>query len=134
MDAITLILTALTTGAALGTKDTASMAVQDAYTSLKATLKRRLAGREDGELTLSRFEQAPGTWEGPLTAELVAVGVSKDADLVASAQMLMELIDAKGTREGKYVVQVHGGQGMQVGDHNTQHNSFGVTSPRGGTP
>lgn len=131
MDPITLILTALAAGAALGAKDTASMAVQDAYGSLKAALRKRLAGREDGELTLNRFQQAPDTWRDPFTAELVAIGAGNDADLVASAQIFMELADAEGTRESKYTVQIHGGQGVQVGDHNTQHNSFGVTSLRG---
>jgi len=35
MDPITLIVTALTAGAALGIKDTASTAVRDAYVGLK---------------------------------------------------------------------------------------------------
>jgi len=35
-------------------------------------------------------------------------------------------IDLPGARAGKYDVQVHGGQGVQVGDHNTQTNTFGA--------
>jgi hypothetical protein len=126
MDAVTLILTARAAGAALGAKDTASSAVQDAYRSLKALVKKRLLGRRDGELVLSRFEQAPDTWEKPLATELTAAGAGNDADLVAAARALMSLADAAGARAGKYSVQVYGGQGVQVGDHNTQHN----TSPQ----
>jgi hypothetical protein len=126
MDPVTLILTALAAGAALGVKDTASSAVQDTYGSLKALVKKRLAGRRDGQLVLSRFEQAPDTWERPLAAELTTVRAGNDADLVAAAQALMSLADAVGSRAGKYSVQVYGGQGVQVGDHNTQHNIFGA--------
>jgi hypothetical protein len=50
MDPITLIVAALAAGAALGIKDTASSAVQDAYASLKAHAKKRLAGRPDAEM------------------------------------------------------------------------------------
>jgi hypothetical protein len=135
MEPVTLILTALTAGVALGVKDTASTAVRDAYGTLKALLRKRLACRQDGELALSRYEQAPDTWAAPLTAELEAVGAGTDADLVESARALMELTDAKGAREGKYTVQVSGGLGVQVGDQNTQHNSFGSSVSRtGSTP
>jgi len=126
MDPVTLILTALAAGAALGVKDAASAAVKDAYQGLKALVKKRFAGRGDGELVLSRYEEAPDTWKGPLAAELTAADAGADGDLVAAAQALMRLTDAAGSRAGKYNVQVHGGQGVQVGDHNTQTNTFGA--------
>ena len=59
MDAVTLIVTALAAGAALGLKDTASAAVMDAYGSLKALVKKRLAGRRDGDLVLARRRLRP---------------------------------------------------------------------------
>jgi hypothetical protein len=126
MDPVTVIVTALAAGAALGLKDTASAAVNDAYGSLKALVTRRLAGRQDGELVLARYEEAPQTWEGPLAAELTAAGATDDVGLVAAAQALMNLVDETGSRAGKYVVQVQGSQGVQVGDHNTQRNVFGA--------
>jgi hypothetical protein len=124
MDPVTLIVTALAAGAALGLKDTASMAMRDAYAALKTLVRKRLAERPDGELVVARHEQAPGIWEAPLIAELTAAGVSSDADLVAAAQALMSLTDAAGSRAGKYTVNVQGSQGMQVGDHNEQRNVF----------
>src|SRR5215472_17259777 len=94
MEPVTLILTALAAGAALGVKDTASAAVKDAYQGFKALVKGRFAGRRDGELVLARYEEAPDTWNGPLTAELTAVGAAADQDLVTAAQALMQLVDA----------------------------------------
>jgi len=126
MDPVTLILTALAAGAALGVKDTASAAVKDAYQGLKALVAKRFAGRRHGELVLARYAETPDTWKGPLAAELTAADAGADADLVAAAQALMRLTDAAGSRAGKYNVQMHGGQGVQVGDHNTQTNTFGA--------
>src|SRR5215831_8660041 len=113
MDPVTLILTALAAGAALGVKDTASAAVKDAYQGLKALVKKRFAGRRDGELVLSRYAEAPDTWQGPLAAELTAVGAGTDVDLVVAAQALMRLADEAGSRAGKYDIQVYDGQGVQ---------------------
>ena len=125
MDPITLIVTALAAGAALGVKDAASSAVKDAYAGLKALAKRRLAGRPDAEVVLARHEQAPQTWQAPLLAELGEAGADRDRDLVAAAQALMNLLDQAGSRSGKYLVSVRDSQGVQVGDHNTQTNTFG---------
>jgi RIP homotypic interaction motif len=130
MDPVTLIVTALAAGAGLGLKDTASAAVTDAYASLKTLITRRLRGRRDGEMVLARHAEAPQVWEVPLTAELTAADAGADRELVGAAQVLMQLIDEAGSRAGKYAVQVHGSQGVQVGDHNTQHNTFGTAPGR----
>jgi hypothetical protein len=124
MDPITLIATALAAGAALGITDAASSAVTDAYASLKAALKRRLAGRPDAELVLTKHENAPGTWQGPLIAELHEARADCDPDLIAAARALMSLVDEAGTRAGKYAVDLRGAQGVQVGDHNRQDIVF----------
>jgi hypothetical protein len=79
---------------------------------------------------LTRYEEEPDTWKGPLAAELTAAGADADADLVAAAQALMSLADEAGSRAGKYAVAVYGGQGVQVGDHNVQHNKFDTSPDR----
>jgi hypothetical protein len=124
MDPITLIVTALAAGAASGFKESASAAVMDAYEGLKGLVRKRFAGRRDGELVLARHAEAPKAWEGPLAAELAAVGADQAPDLVAAAQAVMKLVDEAGSRAGKYTVAVRGSQGVQVGDYNTQHNTF----------
>ena len=130
MDPITLIVAALTAGAASGITDSASSAVKDAYASLKALVKKRFAGRPDAELVLAEHENAPQPYLAQLTAELGKAGADRDPELVAAAQALMSLIDEAGSRTGKYRVDARGAQGVQVGDHNTQNVSFG-TPPRG---
>jgi hypothetical protein len=130
MDPITLIVTALAAGAALGMRDTASSAIKDAYTGLRALVRRRLGGRPDGELVLARHEQAPETWRAPLMAELDQAGAGNDSGLAAAAEALMRLVDEAGARAGKYAVDVRGAQGVQIGDRNTQHNVF--DAPPGG--
>jgi hypothetical protein len=114
----------------LGVKDTASSAVKDAYAGLKALVRKRLAGRPDAEVVLARHEQAPETWQAPLTAELGEAGADQDPGLAAAAQALMNLVDEAGARAGKYTVDVRGGQGVQIGDHNRQGNVF--HAPPGG--
>lgn len=131
MDPITLIVTALAAGAVSGITDSASSAVKDAYASLKALVRKRLAGRPDAELVLARHEQAPETWQAPLAAVLGDVGADRDTDLVAAAQALLRLVDAAGAGAGKYTVDVRGAQGVQVGDRNRQDNVFNV--PPGGS-
>lgn len=130
MDPITLIVTALATGAALGITDTASSAVKDAYAGLKALVRKRLGGRPDAELVLARHEEAPETWRAPLMAELDQAGADYDSGLVAAAEALMRLVDEAGARAGKYTVDVRGAQGVQIGDRNTQHNVFGAPPGR----
>ena len=132
MDPITLIVTALAAGAALGVKDAASSAVKDAYAGLKALATKRLAGRPDAEVVLARHEQAPQTWQAPLLAELGEAGADRDRDLVAAAQALMNLVDAAGAQAGKYTVNVRGAQGVQIGDHNRQDNVFHAPPGGGG--
>lgn len=131
MDPITLIVTALATGAVSGITESASSAVKDAYARLKALVRKRLAGRPDAELVLARHEQAPQTWQAPLAAVLGDVGADRDTDLVAAAQALLRLVDAAGAGAGKYTVDVRGAQGVQVGDRNRQDNVFNV--PPGGS-
>ena len=124
MDPITLIVTALAAGAALGVKDTASATVTDAYAGLKTLVRRRLGGAPHAELVLAEHERAPETWQAPLMTELADAGADRDRDLVAAAQALLDLLGEGGARAAKYAVDVRDAQGVQVGDRNRQHNVF----------
>jgi hypothetical protein len=129
MDPITLIVTALAAGATAGgldtVKDATKAAIQSAYAKLRGLAKQRVAGQPDGELALDRHEASPQKWESLLTAELTEAGAAGDADLVAAAKALMELVDSVGARVGKYNVTVANSRGVQVGDGNVQFNNFG---------
>ena len=131
MDPITLIVTALAAGAALGVQDTASAMVKDAYASLKALARRRLGGDPGAELVLTGHEQAPGIWQAPLVAELTRAGADRDGDLIAAAKALLDLTGEAGAA-GKYTVDLRGAQGVQVGDHNRQDNVFNAPADGAG--
>jgi hypothetical protein len=130
MDPITLIVTALAAGAALGVQDTVSAMVKDAYAGLKALVRKRLGGGPGAELVLTGHEQAPETWQAPLMAELAEAGADGDRDLIAAAQALLDLVAGAEGRTAKYTVDAGGAQGVQIGDHNRQDNVF--NSPGGG--
>jgi RIP homotypic interaction motif len=128
MDPITLIVAALVAGAATGAldevKDSAKAGVKAAYAKLRALAKRRVAGNQGAEVALAEIEADPDTWKAPLAAKLTQLGAAGDADLVAAAKHLMELVDQAGARAGKYNVTIKDSRGVQVGDGNIQVNRF----------
>jgi hypothetical protein len=124
VEPVSLIVAALIAGAAAGVKGTMTNAVTDAYQGLKALVLRRFAGRPAGETALERLPDDPEAWTPTLLAELEHVKAGSDEGLVEVAQHLMALLDAEGTRAGRYQVDARGAQGVQVGDHGTQHNVF----------
>lgn len=122
MDPITLIVTALAAGAALGVKDTASAMVTDGYAALKALVKKRLDGGPDAELVLAKHEKAPEAWHGALTAELTQAGADGDRELIAAAQRFLDLTGKTEASAGKFTVDARGAQAFQIGDKNRQKN------------
>ena len=88
-------------------------------------MRRRFAGDAAAELVLTEHEAAPQTWEAPLAAKLIETGAADDSGLVDAARVLMILLDEAGARSGKYNVVINASQGVQVGDHNSQANTFG---------
>jgi hypothetical protein len=128
MDPITLIVTALAAGASAGVidamKDSAKDAARAAYARLRGLVSKRVAGNPGAELALAEHDADPGNWEAPLSAKLAQAGAAGDADLVAAAQALMDLIDQAGANSGKYNVTIKDSKGVQVGDHGYQVNTF----------
>jgi hypothetical protein len=128
MDPITLIVTALAAGASAGVidalKDNAKDAARAAYARLRGLVGKRVAGDPGAQLALAEHEADPKTWEAPLSVKLAQAGAAGDADLVAAAQALMDLIDQAGAKSGKYNVTIKDAKGVQVGDHGYQVNTF----------
>ena len=126
MDPITLILTALTAGAAASVKDVTSSAIKDAYNELKASLKRKFVGRSSAEVALNEHETDPKTWESPLRKSLVQMQVDQDETIIEAAQKVMTLIQPQQAAMGKYNVQITGNvQGFAQGDHQQVTMNFG---------
>jgi hypothetical protein len=128
MEPVTLILTALATGASAGAlealKDDAKEKAKAAYARLHGLVKKRVSGRPHGELALAEYDSAPQKWEGLLSAELTEAGAAQDDDLVGAAKAVMEIIDQSGAKSGKYNVTIKDSKGVQVGDGNVQFNNF----------
>src|SRR2546429_6935807 len=126
MDPITLILTALTAGAAASVKDVTSSAIKDAYTELKGFLQRKFAGKPSAEVALNEHETDPKTWESPLRKELSQMQVDQDENIIEAAQKVMTLIQPEQAAMGKYNVQITGNvQGYAQGDYQQVTMNFG---------
>jgi len=126
MDPLTLILTALSTGAAAGSQAIASDAIKDAYTGLKSLIQRKLSGKSSAELALTEHEADPMTWEAPLKKALVQAQVDQDKDIIEAAQKMMTLIQPQQAAMGKYNVQITGNvQGYAQGDYQQVTMNFG---------
>jgi hypothetical protein len=88
---------------AAGGGDVAKAAVMDAYTGLRDLLKRRVGSQA--------LDAGPETLRG----ELISSGADRDERILAAAQQVLAISRNVYLQEGK---------GVQVGDHNTQHNTF----------
>ncbi|HET6355445.1 hypothetical protein [Streptomyces sp.] len=124
MTNVELIVAALAAGAAAGAGDTAKAAVTDAYTGLRDALRRRLVGRRGAEQALSAVAVEPARWQIDLAADLEETGAANDNEILAAAQRLLALAGPAGPTASGYRVDAREAKGVQVGDHNTQHNTF----------
>lgn len=129
MDAVSLLLNALTSGAAQGVANSVSAAVTSAYGKLKQLVGAKLAGNRSAEVALAEHAADPETWQVPLTKFLASSGASTDAAIIEAAQQLMALLDPVGAEQGKYHIDLRGAQGVQVGDGNQQFNTFNTSTP-----
>jgi hypothetical protein len=122
MDPVSLVTGAL----AAGLSETVSGAVQDAYRGLRDALSRRL--RRDGDETVSeqvvqaleeRADDVPA-----LRAAVCEASVADDEEVVAAAARLLRAADPAGARVGKYVIDLRGAKGVQVGDNPSMTINF----------
>lgn len=119
---VATIVGALAAGAVAAGKDTASQATKDAYSGLKSLVKRRFAGKISAETALAEAEQDPETWERPL-AKVVSEHAA-DAEVVALARQLLELLQEQSGSVSKYQVNIQNAQGPVIGDQNQVTQNF----------
>jgi hypothetical protein len=119
MDEVTLIVSALTAGAVAGAKDAATAAVGDAYESLRDLVRHWLVGKPNSEEVVTALDSGnePALWQDRLTVALTESDAAQAPDAVAAAQRLMALLDPEGTRAGKYIIDMHDAEGVQVNVH-----------------
>lgn len=126
VDPVSMVVGALAAGAADGLTSSATAAVADAYAALRDRLRSLFAGNSQAVEVLDRHGQDPELYQEPLRLMLVRSGAMVDAEVLAAARTLLAEADPDGFAGGKYRVEVRGSQGVQVGDGNEQHNSFGA--------
>jgi hypothetical protein len=90
MDPLSLIVAALTAGAAAAAKDTAGAAIKDGYQGLKALLQRKLAGNQAATVVLEEHAKDPDTFDAPLRKKLAEAALDQDPEIRHAAQMLLE--------------------------------------------
>jgi hypothetical protein len=130
MDAVTLILTALAAGASAGAidelKGETKNKAQVAYGKLHDLVvgRFRVAGTPNAEGTLADYEEDPETCGKILAKKLGAASADQDDAILAAAQALVDILGQQGPEADKYDVTITDSKGVQVGDHNTQTNTF----------
>jgi hypothetical protein len=126
MDPLTLILTALGTGAAFLAKQAASEAVKDAYQALKTRLQQKFADKPEATVALAKYADKPDVWRAPVHEALTETAADQDRELITAAQQLLALVDPQQAAMGKYNVQIAGQvQGFVQGDHAQVTMTFG---------
>lgn len=127
MEAVELVMTALSAGAAAGVTSTASAAVKDAYTGLKTLVAKavRRAGTSTETDVVDEKVADPDRHRAELVASLTAVAVESDTELLQAATKMLALTDPPGSETSKYCVDVHDNQGVQVGEDNTMTLNLG---------
>jgi hypothetical protein len=120
-----LVVAALVAGASAGLTDTASSAVRDAYAGLREAVHRRLAARSDDDVrVLDANDMEPEAWQARLSDVLSAGGVDRDEEVLAAARSLLQELETAGQQPRLNIVDAREAQGTQIGDHNTQTNTF----------
>ena len=91
MEPISLLLTAIVSGAAAALEPTAGQAVKDAYAGLKSLIKRKW-----GTVGVESVEQNPksASRQEVLKEDLEKAGAARDAELLAKAQQLVQAVAA----------------------------------------
>lgn len=125
MEPVSLIVTALTAGAAVALKDTASQAVKDAYSGLKTLIQKRFADKTSAQTALVEHEKDPETWEKPLQKSLAEVSADKDEEILQLAQQVLKLVQPQQASQGKYNINIGEAKGTVIGDNASVTQNFG---------
>ena len=133
MDPLTVIISALTAGAAAAAKDVVAQAVKDGYVGLKDLIVRQFGQKADVEAALEGVEKKPDSEarQAVLKEELKAAGAAQDAEVVRQAQALLELLKQHGLVSGpSYQATVKGSGAIAQGEGAVAAGAGGVAVGR----
>lgn len=126
MDPVTAIVAALASGASSGAIQGLAGSAKDgakaAYEEVQRLVKSRFKGNTSAEVMLAEHQKDPKLYQGPLAQKLTEAGAAGDAELLAAATELLELLKRAGAGGDTYVTHIEGGQGIVIGRDNKQYN------------
>jgi alkyl hydroperoxide reductase subunit AhpF len=128
LEPLTLILTALSAGAAAALQETAAAGVKDAYHGLRTLIQQKFGSQPKNNDHLDEYTKDPDTWEKPLARDLQLAAADKDEEILQASKSLLELLQSQSST-GKYNVQISDAQGIVVGEYAKVEMKFG-TKPK----
>lgn len=124
MDPVSLVVGALVAGLS----ETVTSAAQDAYVAMRDALVRRLRRdrgvNESEAVQMVRALEAQTSDTEALRTAVGSAGVTTDEQVIAAAQEVLRAANPAGARVGKYVIDLRGTKGVQVGDNPTMTINF----------
>jgi hypothetical protein len=127
MDPVGMLVSALTTGAAMALQETGGTAIKEAYRGLVNLVRKRFDNNPKATAALEGASEDPETWQKPLEKSIRESNVAEDQEILALAQKLLQLSEAQKSGP-KYNVKVSGNvQGFVQGDHATVSMDFTET-------
>jgi len=136
MDPVSLITTAIVTGAALGLAETASQAVKDTYSGLKALIVRKFGSDSTPSKVIEAIEMDPDLerLRKRLAEALADVNAGELDELREVAQQLLDQAQEQSDHTAKYVTQIMGNvQGLVQANHAHVTMTFGQSTETGDT-
>ena len=95
MDAISLILAALSAGAGALAKGLLDETAKDLYGRLKSNISKRLKNSKQNENLIAQYETDSDTWEKPLKKAMLSSSVDRDDEVLRLAEKLIKILDSQ---------------------------------------
>lgn len=110
MDPLTLLVTALTTGATLMLKSAVGEAAKDAYKALRDRVLKKYGDKNDVPMAVKAIESDPASAsrQGLLREELAKTQAVNDQELLKAAQALLEAAKTADPQQAQQSVSIVG--------------------------
>lgn len=127
MDPVSMLVSALTTGAVMAVQETAGIAIKDAYQGLVKLVGKRFAKDPKAAAALEGSQEDPETWQKPLEKSIRETKIAEDQEILALAQKLLQLTEERKS-SSTYNVKISGRvQGLVQGNHANVTMTFDET-------
>ncbi len=126
MEPSAMIIGAMLAGLTPALKETTSQAITDAYNGLKTVIiyfwNKATNNKQEASVLIENFENDPETFSKPLEKKLTEVLPNPPAEIMNKVTELTDILTEHGYN--KYETKVVNSKGVQIGDGNTQTNTF----------